>query len=233
MPVSVEKVEEGLHFKASFAAGTLTLKFEALVDHKHRVKNSSETMSDANHGVLFSRSHQNVASQAALRYDFGDAVEGPRSLVLIGEKSPLNSFVYGQADGKELLPIRYAAPACGCHDSHEGAGMMVDLGGGEVAPVSIAFPGDYIENLQALIKVIEAEIAAERYSANNIALQAFASCFWATVACEVAAKACIVGCGATGPGVPLCIALCLAAEVACLLAVNESKESALAFYHAC
>lgn len=232
MPVSVEKVEDGLQFRAKFAAGNLTLKFDALVDNKHRVKNSFETMIDATHGELFSRSHQNVASQTALRYDFGDAVEGPRSLVLIGEKSPLNSFVYGQADGKELLPIRYAAPACGCGD-HDGPAMMMDMGGGEIAPVTIAFPPDYLESLALLVEAIEKEIASERYSATNMELQAFASCFWATVACEVAAKACILGCGVSGPLVPACILACLAAEVACLLAVNESKETALAMYHAC
>lgn len=227
--VNVKPSKDGkiLEFTSSFSGGSLTLSYNTTINAENGVLiRGVETMIDKNHGKLFNRTMSFTKDQVMLGYEFGNSVRGANSLILIGERTRLNTFIYGQVDGNEILPMRISTtqPNCNCNDNdvHKNlfAAIMED---GILAPVSIKFPDDYAANLKKLIPIVEKAIKLERYSSDNIHLRASSGCFWATLACELAAKACILSCPATGPLVVACIVACLAAEVACLAAVNESK----------
>jgi len=227
--VNVKPSADGrlLEFTSSFTGGTLTLTYNATVNAESGVlMRGIETMTDKKHGVLFSRSMAFAKDQVFLGYEFGSAVQGVGALSFIGERTRLSSFVYGLADGNELLPLKFSNTEgqCSCEGTPKNM-PMYRMDDGSFGFVSIKFPENYAANLSKLIPVVEDAIKWERYSLNNIYLRAASGCFWASLACELAAKACIVGCPATGPLVVPCIALCLAAETACLLAVNESKQT--------
>ena len=212
-------------YSSTFKAGSLTLNFDALVDvQSGRLAVNTESMNDASHGRLFTRTMNHAPSQIIMTYDFGPSVEGAETLTFIGENTPQSRIVYGSVDGKEILPMRYdKATGCGCAKS--APMVMVANEDGTASPLNIKFPDAYKESLAQLIPVIENAIANERYAPESLALCAASGCFWASLACEVAAKACILGCPTTGPLVAACIAACLAAEVACLAAVQESKTA--------
>ncbi|MGE4182582.1 MAG: hypothetical protein AB7J34_22380 [Limisphaerales bacterium] len=219
--VVVSQAGDCLVLTGAFAAGDLSLTMDAKVDIKTgRTINGHEIMLHRELGEVFKRTHGVSKGQVTVRYDFGAAVPDIKSLVLVAEGSRSNTFVHGQADGFDLFPSRVLRQGCSCGGTANSA-AMVDLGEGKAKPLTVAFPVGFTQSLKPLIAVIEDTIGAERYLRGNIEILAFASCFWGTVACELAAKACILGCA----GNPICMAACLVAEVACLLALDESKQA--------
>lgn len=222
--VVVTRAGDNLSYTGTFAAGPLALSMDAVVDAKTgRTTAGHEIMLHEELGEIFKRTHGVAQGLISVRYDFGPAVPDVNTLVLVGEASAANAFIHGQVDGHPLFPSRVTKQGCSC-DGTANSAVMVDMGDGKARPLTVALPGAYTEALKPLIEAIEATVAAERYLKGNLETLAFAGCFWATVACELAAKACILGCA----GNPICMAACLVAEVACLLAVDESKRPATA-----
>lgn len=227
--VQIKPASDGIHndYTSTFKAGSLTLNFDARVEVKSgRAIVNTETMMDANLGKIFSRSLNFAPSQIIVTYEFGDAVQGIDTLTLIGENSAQSRFVYGYADGREILPMRYdKAQAHSNIGGKNSPFVMVRNEDGAAEALTIKMPKVFVENLALLIPVIEKAILSERYTPKSIGLSGSYGCFWGILACELAAKACILGCGVTGPLVPACVVVCLIAEVACMMAVLESKEA--------
>jgi hypothetical protein len=222
--VKIIECDGCLQIIGTFTGGGLTLTCSSTHNTLTGVKiGGFENMIHDKHGTIFNRNERLNRQQVVFRYDFGDAVKGPRSLVLVGERGPQTRFVYGNADGLQLLPfpIPVALP-CSCADSLPHKAVFADKGDGTAAAVGVEFPPDFAASLETLIKSIKETVARERWTPQSINTGAALSCFWGTVACELAAKACILGCA----GNPLCMLACLAAEVACLLALDESKQAA-------
>ncbi|MEX2228182.1 MAG: hypothetical protein WEB13_00955 [Dehalococcoidia bacterium] len=222
--VVVTSAGGNLAYTGTFAAGPLSLTMDAIVDQKTgRTVAGHEIVLHQDLGEVFKRTHGVAQGLISVRYDFGPAVEGVNTLVLVGEASAANVFIHGQVDGFALFPSRVTKQGCSC-DGTANSAVMVDLGDGKARPLAVAFPDAYTEALKPLMEAIATTVAAERYLRGNLESLAFSGCFWGTVACELAAKACILGCA----GNPFCMAACLLAEVACLLALDESKRPATA-----
>lgn len=231
--LKVTQTGRDVRFLASCGADPLRLTIDATTDAlSGRMLHQLTTLRHEQHGEIFRQGDQFSPNQVVSRTTFGPSTKGCRLLALIAEGSASNVFVYGFADGRELLPSRFSRLDrwLAAEPNHDSPRALFYVGDDErVARVELSFPERFDEELRALDEAFGQLRAGYHYASpvNGGGWEYkldLTSCFWSNVSIHFGLGACLLGCAtATGPLALACGAACLAAAAAAKQSVNMSK----------